>query len=641
MADALQMFLLSGAGPVLSMGETATEARHGMDDETAELLPFAKSLASASNSSTQDTDTTERQKAAVAAPQDDDADLLNSENLQAIIADENSSDDDKDAARAWLAIIRNGQRQSAGLTAGQSNQAQLNAAKEGFIGVGINNRSDKATAVAFDATALPGLNDVDHLGDDAAEDAELSEASPKAKAASISLAARWLNSGQASEKSASKEALPMSEKAQRIEKESVTLKGQLTQQGQQTTSGLQQQAVKGNEAAEATAGTDKVISQASSWSQSLAASSEQSADKESDEEGTVDLVSEMPAKNKSSTTSDKSVLSSVQGSHQTSKVSDETGKMTTESQQVKAQPLSEVQLAQAEAEMVGVEPVPAAVVLPAGSKADVSAGTLASAAQERAELQSKAAETVLSSGNRGTGEQSGAQKDQLGSAGVQAAWQQAKADAPSEPGGRFDLLSEQAADKDSAMARTAASSQLQASVSTTMTTPVMQASGTSVSQLMQAQGSTAPVITSTPTVSELLRQPVNLLAADASGQLRERLVLMVRNSVHSADIKLEPAELGSMHIRVSMQQEQASVQFLVQQAHAKEVLEQQLPRLRDMLSEQGIELADGQVAQQQSGQQGQQQGSSAGSSAAEEEGVPAEQRQVVAAASERLVDYYA
>ncbi len=48
------------------------------------------------------------------------------------------------------------------------------------------------------------------------------------------------------------------------------------------------------------------------------------------------------------------------------------------------------------------------------------------------------------------------------------------------------------------------------------------------------------------------------------------------------------------------------MQFVVQQSAAKEALEQQMPRLKKLLQEQGMALTDGQVHQQQQEQQSQQ-----------------------------------
>jgi flagellar hook-length control protein FliK len=62
-----------------------------------------------------------------------------------------------------------------------------------------------------------------------------------------------------------------------------------------------------------------------------------------------------------------------------------------------------------------------------------------------------------------------------------------------------------------------------------------------------------------------------------------------------AEIRLDPPELGSMQVRVNVSGEAASVSFVVQSQQAKDALADAMPKLRDMLAEQGIELGDAQV----------------------------------------------
>lgn len=146
-------------------------------------------------------------------------------------------------------------------------------------------------------------------------------------------------------------------------------------------------------------------------------------------------------------------------------------------------------------------------------------------------------------------------------------------------------------------------------------------------------------------VTEQLKQ-VNLLAQNAAGQLKERINLMVRQNIQVAEIRLDPADLGQMQIRVNLQQEQATVQFIVQQQHAKELLEQQMPRLREMLQQQGIQLGEGQVQQQRQGDsQASSQGNGRAGAGHGDQGQATDEHatavQLEVKLSERLVDYYA
>ena len=122
--------------------------------------------------------------------------------------------------------------------------------------------------------------------------------------------------------------------------------------------------------------------------------------------------------------------------------------------------------------------------------------------------------------------------------------------------------------------------------------------------------------------------------------------MMVRQNIQVAEIRLDPAELGQMQIRVNLQQDQATVQFIVQQQHAKELLEQQMPRLREMMQQQGIQLGEGNVQQQRQGdgQASAQRDGNPGSGQGDTEQHSAEQATAVqldVKLSERIVDYYA
>ncbi|MDG3088772.1 flagellar hook-length control protein FliK [Vibrio hannami] len=96
------------------------------------------------------------------------------------------------------------------------------------------------------------------------------------------------------------------------------------------------------------------------------------------------------------------------------------------------------------------------------------------------------------------------------------------------------------------------------------------------------------------------------LAREASGeQLAERVQMMMSKNLKNVDIRLDPPELGRMQIRMSMNGDMASVQFTVANSQARDMVEHAMPRLREMLSQQGIQLADSSVHQQSSGRQGQ------------------------------------
>jgi hypothetical protein len=85
--------------------------------------------------------------------------------------------------------------------------------------------------------------------------------------------------------------------------------------------------------------------------------------------------------------------------------------------------------------------------------------------------------------------------------------------------------------------------------------------------------------------------------------LGERVLMMVGRDNQVAELRLNPPHLGPLEVRVSLHQDQASVTFLAQHAAVREALEQAIPRLRDMLSQQDLQLVQVDVSQRETGQQ--------------------------------------
>jgi len=112
------------------------------------------------------------------------------------------------------------------------------------------------------------------------------------------------------------------------------------------------------------------------------------------------------------------------------------------------------------------------------------------------------------------------------------------------------------------------------------------------------QGTVAANESSQANTLQALQRPLDLQQTEASQKLQERINIMMSRNIQRADIRLDPPELGSVHIRVNMSGEQASVQFQAQTQQARDALETTMPRLREMLEQQGINLADTQVGEQ-------------------------------------------
>ncbi|MGG2296133.1 flagellar hook-length control protein FliK [Aeromonas veronii] len=110
----------------------------------------------------------------------------------------------------------------------------------------------------------------------------------------------------------------------------------------------------------------------------------------------------------------------------------------------------------------------------------------------------------------------------------------------------------------------------------------------------------------------LRREPQNLphlklASQEAPAELHQKVNVMLAEKLQQAEIQLDPLGLGKMKIQIQMGADsQANVHFVVQHGQTREMLEQAMPWLRDMLAGQGIQLGQTQVQQQS--QQQQQQG---------------------------------
>jgi len=82
----------------------------------------------------------------------------------------------------------------------------------------------------------------------------------------------------------------------------------------------------------------------------------------------------------------------------------------------------------------------------------------------------------------------------------------------------------------------------------------------------------------------------------------QRVVWSVGN-VQSAQLRINPAELGRIDIQVNVENDKANVVFTAQQGVVKDAIEQALPRLREMLAEQGVELENADIFHDNANQQ--------------------------------------
>lgn len=123
-------------------------------------------------------------------------------------------------------------------------------------------------------------------------------------------------------------------------------------------------------------------------------------------------------------------------------------------------------------------------------------------------------------------------------------------------------------------------------------------------QLSQAAGlQTANGATQIRAEQAAAQAPLQLNREMAGEQVAERVQMMMSKNLKNIDIRLDPPELGRMQIRMNMNGDGTTVHFTVANQQARDVIEQSMPRLREMLAQQGVQLNESSVQQQSSGQQ--------------------------------------
>lgn len=79
-------------------------------------------------------------------------------------------------------------------------------------------------------------------------------------------------------------------------------------------------------------------------------------------------------------------------------------------------------------------------------------------------------------------------------------------------------------------------------------------------------------------------------------ELASRIVMIATDGVQSASVRLSPEHLGPLDIRIAVRDGDAAVTFGASHADTRAALEQALPRLRELLAAQGLNLAESSVS---------------------------------------------
>ncbi len=136
--------------------------------------------------------------------------------------------------------------------------------------------------------------------------------------------------------------------------------------------------------------------------------------------------------------------------------------------------------------------------------------------------------------------------------------------------------------------------------------------------------------------------PVTVGQPQWSQAVGEKVLWLAAQNVSSAEIRLDPPDLGQLHVKVSVNQDQASVTFTSPHPMVRDALDQQLNRLREMFSEQGLNLVNVDVSDKSFAQQEQERGQGGNANTSgdvdDDELTPVAMTPIT---STRLVDHYA
>ena len=120
--------------------------------------------------------------------------------------------------------------------------------------------------------------------------------------------------------------------------------------------------------------------------------------------------------------------------------------------------------------------------------------------------------------------------------------------------------------------------------------PTTPASAQPFGQTLRAliQGSDSPPPAAPPPASYPITVPFGSPRFGAA--FGERVSWMVREGLQTAELTLNPPDLGPIRIALSMERDAASFGFNATHAQTRAAIEQALPRLRELLAEQGLSL---------------------------------------------------
>ncbi|MFK5913922.1 MAG: flagellar hook-length control protein FliK [Woeseiaceae bacterium] len=104
-------------------------------------------------------------------------------------------------------------------------------------------------------------------------------------------------------------------------------------------------------------------------------------------------------------------------------------------------------------------------------------------------------------------------------------------------------------------------------------------------------------------VTQTQMVPLNMSHSAWESNLSTRLQMMLGQNVQTAEIRLDPPELGALDIKIKVTNDVAHVSIVSANNNVREALESAVPKLREMFAESGLSLGDVDVRQESFSQQ--------------------------------------
>lgn len=172
-------------------------------------------------------------------------------------------------------------------------------------------------------------------------------------------------------------------------------------------------------------------------------------------------------------------------------------------------------------------------------------------------------------------------------------------------GGAIRLAAEVAANGKNSPQATSPEQGFADKLATLVEVPVDKAGGeVSLADLSVITNSSSPQAT-LRNAETLVALPVAPKVGSAAwgGAVGERVVWMANQSHQVAELHLNPPNLGPLEVRLTVSNDQATAMFVTQHSAVREAIETALPRLREMLADNGIMLGNVTVGSESFNQQ--------------------------------------